>query len=239
MSYGVASRHCLCSGHRCTSTIGGAGAAPLPAAPPRGVASGAHPLTLLTSLGTTAKACSHRVSFSPHTAGSAATHSRFWRSAWVHPPAPAWERISATHRATSPAGVGPLPSAGLLGLHQSFCVLCFLCTRRSKRRLGGSLASRPVPAAALRLAVPGHEPGCNPGAGRAHTGACQRPGGPLLGRVQAQVVCGPAGLLTSVAGTTRAREKAHARAWQGWRGLACRGVALILRTIASAFSTRA
>ncbi len=65
MSHGVASRRCLCGGHRCTSTIGCAGAAPLPAPPPRGVASGAHPLTLLSSLITTTKACSPHVSFSP------------------------------------------------------------------------------------------------------------------------------------------------------------------------------
>ncbi len=65
MSHGVASRRCLGGGHRCTSTIGCAGAAPLPAPPPRGVASGAHPLTLLSSLRTTTKACSPHVSFSP------------------------------------------------------------------------------------------------------------------------------------------------------------------------------
>src|SRR5207245_9295383 len=65
MSHGVASRRCLGGGHRCTSTIGCAGAAPLPAPPPRGVASGAHPLTLLSSLITTTKACSPQVSFSP------------------------------------------------------------------------------------------------------------------------------------------------------------------------------
>src|SRR5216683_4265714 len=99
---------------------------------------------------------------------------------WFRPPAPAWERLSAPHWAASPVGVGPLPSAELLGLHQFFCVLCFLLARHRKRRLGGSLASRPVPSAALRLAAPGHEPGLHPGAGRAHTGACQRLGGPLL-----------------------------------------------------------
>src|SRR5216684_8676569 len=99
---------------------------------------------------------------------------------WFRPPAPAWERLSAPHWAASPAGVGPLPSAGRLDLLQSFCVLCFLLARRRKRRLWGSLASRPVPSAALRLAAPGHEPGLHPGAVRAHIGACQRLGGPLL-----------------------------------------------------------
>jgi hypothetical protein len=54
-------------------------------------------------------------------------------------------------------------------------------------------------------------PGLLPGAGRAHTGACQRPRAPLLGRVLAWVVCAPAGLWTSGAGTTRAGFAARSR----------------------------
>jgi hypothetical protein len=59
-----------------------------------------------------------------------------------------------------------------------------------------------------------------PSTGCAHTGACQHPGGPLLGHGAAVWACGPACLWTSGAGTARAGEKAHARAWWSWRGLA-------------------
>lgn len=81
--------------------------------------------------------------------------------------------------------------------------------------------------------VPGHKPGLQrarcarsshapPGAGRAHTGACQHPGGPLLGHGAVVGVCGPACLRTSGAGTARAGDKAHARAWGTVRWLASR-----------------
>ena len=63
---GVAGRrslHGICDFKR---KIGCAGAAPMPAPHLRGVASGAYPLTPLSSLITTARACSHSVSFFPY-----------------------------------------------------------------------------------------------------------------------------------------------------------------------------
>jgi hypothetical protein len=55
----------------------------------------------------------------------------------------------------------------------------------------------------FRLAL-GHEPGLHSGTGRAHTGVCQHPGGPLCSHGAALGVCGPARRWTSVAGTARA-----------------------------------
>src|SRR5713101_10166010 len=123
MGHGVAGRRQLCGIQRRTRAVGCAGAAPMPAPHLRAVASGAYPLTPLSSLITTARACLHSVSFFPYGKDGFA------------PPAPAWERLSVPPWAASPVGVGPLPSAELLGLHQSFCVLCFLFARHRKRRV--------------------------------------------------------------------------------------------------------
>jgi hypothetical protein len=165
----------------------------MPAPHLRAVASGAYPLTPLSSLITTARACLHSVSFFP-----------YGKDGFAPLPLPG---------SGSPHRTGLLPqqeSARSQARSCSACASLSACCASSLQGIArdgwGSLASRPVPSAALRLAAPGHESGLHPGAGRAHTGACQRLGGPLLSH-----------------GTTRGGVRSCQSADVGRRHYACRG----------------